>query len=418
MEKIKVAYFRTQFWFGLEIGGSVSHTIGVLKGFKENKCDLKVFSNEHFLEIENYNHFVLQPRLFKNRFVEIGELLYNFYAQKEFGQRLKEYNPTFIYHRFSSKTFFVCRLAKKLHIPIVLEFNGSGYWLSIFSIYKKNFAKRFLNNVFRKRILRLIEHYNFKNSTLIIAVSVALKNGLLGMGIPEEKIMVIPNGVDIDKFDHRILSSDQSQRLKKDLKISKDKKIVGFVGTFGPWHGIENLVSAVHKITEDDKNSDIIFLLIGDGALKRFAMDKIGRFKNVIFVGSISYSKIQYYLSICDVLVSPHSSQPDGKEFIGSPTKIFEYMAMGKGIVASNLGQIGEILENEKMAILIKPGDTEALVNGILMLMANKKLRLRLGKNAIEEVYNNYTWDINIRKLLTFMIKKEYCSNSIGEFYC
>jgi hypothetical protein len=67
MKKIKVAYFRTYFWFGLEAGGSVSRTAGVMKGFKDNNCDVKIFSNEHFLGIKNYNHYVLTPIIFKKK---------------------------------------------------------------------------------------------------------------------------------------------------------------------------------------------------------------------------------------------------------------------------------------------------------------------------------------------------------------
>jgi len=410
MKKIKVAYFRTQFWFGLEIGGSVSHTIGVLKGFKENNCDLKIFSNEYFLRIKKYNHYVIQPGLFKKRFLEIGELLYNFYAQRDFREKIKEYNPNFIYQRFSSNTFFVCRLAKKLGIPIILEVNGFGDWLSNFDIYRKNLLKRFLNNIFRKKILCLIENYNFKNSSMIVTVSKVIKNNLTEIGVPEEKILVIPNGVDTNKFDYRISGSDQSKRIKKKLKIGKESRVVGFVGTFGPWHGIENLVSAVSKIEENNKNKDLIFLLIGSGILKRYAVDKIGKFNNVIFTGNIPYSKIQYYFSICDILVSPHSLQPDSKEFIGSPTKVFEYMAVGKGIVASDLGQIGEVLENNRTAVLVEPGNIEELAKGILRLVNDKKLRLRLGRNAAKEVRKKYTWYINIRKLLIFMNENKILS--------
>jgi glycosyltransferase involved in cell wall biosynthesis len=194
--------------------------------------------------------------------------------------------------------------------------------------------------------------------------------------------------------------SNQSKEIKKELRIDRDKKVVGFVGTFGPWHCIENLVYAISKIKDKSRDKDIIFLLMGDGVLKRYAVDKIGKFDNVIFTGNIPYSKIQYYLSICDVLVSPHSLQPGGRKFIGSPTKIFEYMEMGKGIVASNLGQIGEVLENKRTAILVELNNIDELVNGILKLADDKEMRLKLGISAAREVREKYTWGRNIKKLL------------------
>jgi len=401
--KIRVAYFRTQFWFGLEMGGSVSHTLGVLKGFKENNCDVKIFSNDYFLGIEDHNHFVIKPGLFRRRLLEVGEFLYNLYTLKRFKREVEKYGPDFVYHRYSSKTFFVCRLAKSLGIPIVLEVNSYRDWLSIFGIYRKNILKKFLNNVFRKKLLRLIEEYDFKNSSMIVVVSKVVKNSLIEIGIPGEKILVIPNAADIDKFNPRISGSNISKNLRKELNIGKNNIVLGFVGTFGPWHGIEHLVSAIERIERDNKNKDIIFLLMGDGVLRKYAVDRIDRFSNVMFTGSVPYTKIQNYLSICDILVSPHGLQPDGKEFIGSPTKLFEYMAMGKGIVASDLGQIGEVLKNGRTAILVKPGNIEELAGGILKLVDDEKLRSKLGRNAATEVCNKYTWDKNIKKLLNFM---------------
>jgi glycosyltransferase involved in cell wall biosynthesis len=149
---------------------------------------------------------------------------------------------------------------------------------------------------------------------------------------------------------------------------------------------------------------------MGEGILKKYTVDRIGRFNNVIFTGSVSYLKIQDYLSICDILVSPHGLQPDGKEFIGSPTKLFEYMAMGKSIVASELGQIGEILKDNETAILVEPGNIEDLSGGILRLVYDEKLRLRLGSNAAREIQSKYTWGGNIKRLLSFIAVKKIAS--------
>jgi glycosyltransferase involved in cell wall biosynthesis len=85
-----------------------------------------------------------------------------------------------------------------------LEVNGFGDWISIFDIYKKNLLKNFLNNIFRRKVIYLIENYNFKNSSVIVTPSVVLRNNLMEIGIPKEKILVIPNGVDVKKFDYRI----------------------------------------------------------------------------------------------------------------------------------------------------------------------------------------------------------------------
>jgi glycosyltransferase involved in cell wall biosynthesis len=175
--------------------------------------------------------------------------------------------------------------------------------------------------------------------------------------------------------------------------------VVGFVGTFGPWHGIPQLTQAIDKILKEQLLPDTHFLLMGDGRFRPEMERQIGYSRDVTFTGTVPYSEIQDYLAICDVLVSPHNPQVDGGEFFGSPTKVFEYMAMGKGIVASNLGQIGEILSHGS-AILVEPGTVKELTQGIIKLVMDEDLRKQLGKRARERVVANYTWEKNTSRLI------------------
>jgi glycosyltransferase involved in cell wall biosynthesis len=92
------------------------------------------------------------------------------------------------------------------------------------------------------------------------------------------------------------------------------------------------------------------------------------------------------------VLASPHVANPDGTPFFGSPTKLFEYMAMGKGIVASNLDQIGEVLQHGRTAWLVAPGDEGGLADGLKRLIDDPSLRETLGAEARREVVARYTW--------------------------
>ena len=105
-------------------------------------------------------------------------------------------------------------------------------------------------------------------------------------------------------------------------------------------------------------------------------------------------------MAACDILVSPHVPNPDGTPFFGSPTKLFEYMAMGKGIVASDLDQIGEVLRHNKTAWLVKPGDINALMMGLKTLIDNSELRERLGKTARQEAIAKHTWKEHTGKIV------------------
>ena len=98
------------------------------------------------------------------------------------------------------------------------------------------------------------------------------------------------------------------------------------------------------------------------------------------------------HLAASDVLVSPHVPNADGSPFFGSPTKLFEYMAAGKAIIASDLEQIGDVLRDD-LAVLVTPGDSDDLARALRDLAANPARRAELGARARARVLEQYTWD-------------------------
>ena len=125
--------------------------------------------------------------------------------------------------------------------------------------------------------------------------------------------------------------------------------------------------------------------MIGDGitmSLVKRNVDKFSIKENCILTGLIPQEEGPEYLAACDILVASHKPNPDGTPFFGSPTKLFEYMATGKGIVASNLNQIGEVLKHDQTAWLVKPGDVESLMEGLKVLIDDRDRRKRLGQAA------------------------------------
>jgi len=265
--------------------------------------------------------------------------------------------------------------------------------------------KRFFQRFLLYRIIRKIENYNLKKASIIAAVSEPLRQDLISAGVDDKKIIVNPNGYDSKRFRHSIAYSDISRNIRE--KIGNEKVIIGFCGTFGPWHGIPQLEEAIYRIIESNVINNFHFLIIGDGGeLKKNMERKLSGYDNLSFVGNIEYSKVHDYLAICDILVSPHNPPADSREFFGSPTKIFEYMGMGKAIVASDLGQIVKILRDKETAILVPPGDVDKLIDAIVLLARNPELRSRLGDNASKEA-PRYSWDKNIERLLAIVKEKE-----------
>ncbi|KAF0213252.1 MAG: group 1 glycosyl transferase, partial [bacterium] len=120
----------------------------------------------------------------------------------------------------------------------------------------------------------------------------------------------------------------------------------------------------------------------------------------VTFTGRLSHRLVPSYLDACDILVSPHVPMEDGSDFFGSPTKLFEYMAMAKPIVASRLGQIADVIEDGKNGYLIEPANVAMLVEVLTKLSAKPSDCKVLGAQAREDVIANYTWKRNAGRVL------------------
>jgi Glycosyl transferases group 1 len=119
-----------------------------------------------------------------------------------------------------------------------------------------------------------------------------------------------------------------------------------------------------------------------------------------VFTGLVPQEEGPAYLAACDVLSSPHVPNPDGTPFFGSPTKLFEYMAMGRGIVASDLDQIGEVLDHGRTAWLVPPGEVDALADGLRRLIDDPELRGALGSAARREAVTRHTWREHTRRTI------------------
>ena len=177
--------------------------------------------------------------------------------------------------------------------------------------------------------------------------------------------------------------------------------VVGFSGTFGRWHGIPTLAEALAPVLES--RPQVRWLLIGDGPLRHLVDKAIrthGLDGRVCLPGLVPHAEMPAYLAACDVLVSPHGRQADGGEFFGSPTKLFEYMAAGRPIVASRVGQIGDVLQDGESALLVPPDDPQALCDAILRLVDDACLRSRLGERARGAAVERHSWRQNAERVL------------------
>ncbi|SEO72290.1 glycosyltransferase family 4 protein [Propionispora vibrioides] len=394
-------YLRTVFWFNLAAGGSVGHTAGVINSLRKY-IELHVISNDNLIGVKEDIQIIRPSSSLSNFFpLHIRELLYNF----KLILNLKEIKSDFIYQRYSGGSFIGAYLAKKYHIPFVLEFNSSDVWkIKNWNVQPKSFLFSIVKYLYKKIIqlplVKFVEHYNLKYADIIVVVSEVLKEDLILSGVNSSKILVNPNGVDIKHFS----SNKQGMEIKEKYGLGS-KIVVGFIGTFGQWHGVLELARAISYFYKHNRHlqEKVKFLLVGDGVLlakTKSIIAKDSLADKVIFTGLVPQQEAVSYLDACDILVSPHIQNPDGTKFFGSPTKLFEYMAMAKGIVASDLEQIGEILSHNETGYLTEPGNIIQIAEGIKVLVEDEALRNKMGLKAREYVSRYYTWEQHVLRIL------------------
>lgn len=387
----KVAYLRAHF-YRVILGGTLAHTRGVIEGFEKNGYRVSFLSTDRISGMEAHEKFhLIRPlALFKN-FGEIRELAYNLgMIWNAFGILRRE-NPDFLYHRHTGFCLGPLVLAKILRKPLILEFNSSDYARA--KLWKDR-------RYYFPGLLQRIERLNLARADLVVAVSEVLKNQIIE-AVPEAggRVILNPNGVNPDKFAPDVLGHE----IRAKLKIDPDKVVVGHAGTFMPYHGVDVLAKSIVELSRQIGPDRVCFLFLGAGKLeedvKKLLSDN-GCASSARFAGAIPFDDIQDYLGACDVLVAPNYIPSPGVGFYWSPIKIFEYMAMGKAIIASRIGQISDVLVDGEDSLLVPPGDVGALTAAMLRAVKDPELCSRIGDNARRKVVVHYTWRQNVLNVL------------------
>ena len=376
---------------GTQAGGASTHINGFINAVKAEGAKVRVISNDQIAGLDDARvPLTLVPLeatgLTRSAFDLRNNLIFTSGALATIGDP----PPDFIYQRYSRFTWAGVAASLSFERPLFLEYNGSEVWVG-----------KYWDEAGMFDLLERFEKLNLRAAARIFVVSDVERNNLLRAAVPEHKIVVNPNGVDVDRFRPGIGGKD----IRIELGVDADEQLVGFVGTFGPWHGVLELAKAIAIIP---RSVPVKFLLVGAGKLKSEMEQTIreaGFDDRVIFTGSIAHDRVPPLLDACDILVAPHIPLADGSDFFGSPTKLFEYMAMGKGIVASRLGQIGDVLNHEETALLVEPGNVNELASAMMRLAGSKELRERLGNNARRVAIEKFTWRHNARRVLDAYIE-------------
>jgi glycosyltransferase involved in cell wall biosynthesis len=409
----RILYLKANLWYGSKVGGSVGHVAGVVNGFNRLGCKVDLITavppvmldpEIAFHQIQSLTAYSLPYETNVYRFNQSLE-------HQSFTMPLQQ--PDFIYQRFSIANYSGVLLSKKIKTPLVIEYNGSEVWIA----NNWGIPHRYQELAVKAEMVCL------QHAHLIVVVAEALRDELISKEVDPNRILVYPNCIDPVVFNPERFTGPETNQVRSRHGISPDAIVATFIGTFGNWHGIERLAEAIHRMVDADeswlKEHRLHFLLIGDGVKMGTVREILAGEKYQLYytlTGLVPQDKAPEYLAASDIFLSPHIPNPDGSRFFGSPTKLFEYMAMERGIVASDLEQIGEILkdslrasvlpkappadETHELAVLCKPGDIGELISGIRFLTENTLWRKHLGMNARKEVLAKYTWNRHVSAIL------------------
>lgn len=238
----------------------------------------------------------------------------------------------------------------------------------------------------RYRLTRMLETYVFKQADAITTICEGLRSDIAARGIPAEKITVIPNAVDIDKFSYG-MAADPG--LKAQLGL-QDKVVLGFIGSFYAYEGLSLLLDALPAIVE--KQPDTRLLLVGGGpqeALLKQKTKDLGLDRHVIFTGRVPHDQVQDYYNLVDIFVYPRLSMR--LTDLVTPLKPLEAMAQGRLVVASDVGGHKELIQHQYNGYLFKANDVEDLATTVLNLLIQPQQWENLresGRLYVEETRN------------------------------
>jgi uncharacterized protein (TIGR03437 family) len=316
---------------------------------------------------------------------ELVQLLYNVFAVAWLLWKVRRGGVDFIYERYSLFNFAGVLTAKFSRRPIILEVNSP-----------QALEQAMEKEIRAAKFARWAERVVCNAATRVIVVSGPLARILKANGVRESKLTLMPNGVNLEQ-----LRSVSGAALRKSLGL-EGKVVIGFVGWFRKWHGLEFLLQTFQEARLASRGA--VLLLIGDGPINgqlRAYTEAHGLGESVIFSGPIPHERISPYLDVIDIAVQPAANP------YCCPMKILEYMGLGKAIIAPQQENIQELLCTGEQAVLFDPGNSEALGVALASLIEDAEKRQRLGRKALERIYQRgLLWTRNAEAVVR-MVERE-----------
>ena len=245
----------------------------------------------------------------------------------------------------------------------------------------------------RYRLTRALETKVFKQADAVTCICEGLRRDIVERGIPAEKITVIPNAVDIDKFQW----IDQRDRELETQLGLQGKTVLGFLGSFYAYEGLDLLLNAAAKLAS--RQPDLRVLLVGGGpqeAALKAQVQALGLQDRVIFTGRVPHAQVNRYYSLVDVLV--YARHKMRLTDLVTPLKPLEAMAQGKLVLASDVGGHQELIRDGYNGFLFPAGDTAALADSIERVLAVRAQWPTLLQNGRHYVDTERNWANSVQR--------------------
>lgn len=315
---------------------------------------------------------------------ELAELSYNLLAYRRIQKAIGKFKPDLIYHRYNTFCDAALRAAKQSGTPFFLEVN------SPMAYERKNHGHGLVfSELASKR-----EGTICRESDHVFAVSTPLRDYLVEeYQIESNRISVLPNGANPDTFACRSMIENESSNLREQLGIADGHRVVGFTGFLREWHGVAMLCRAFSKL---DANS-VHLLLVGDGPSEsniRAIVKRLNIQDRVTITGRIPHDQVARHVGLMDVAVSPKAT------FYASPMKILEYMAMGVVVIAPDMPNIRDLLDDGVNGLLFEPGNVTALATALTHLICDPEKRAEMGRANRNKVLEEFNWNTNARTII------------------
>jgi glycosyltransferase involved in cell wall biosynthesis len=309
---------------------------------------------------------------------EVMELAYSWVAYRRLAHEYHSFKPDLLYERYNLHMIAGALLAKRYKLPLFLEVNAP-------LVHERSLH----GGLALRWLASWSEGFAWRAADYVLPVTQILAGFVKDYGVPESKIAVIPNGINEAHFSN----TPTPEQAKAALGL-EGRLVLGFTGYVRDWHGVDKVV---RWMADERSPATAHLLVVGDGPareeLERLAQE-LGVSERVTFTGVVARKDVPSHVAAFDIALQP------AVVAYASPLKLFEYLFLGKAVLAPDAPNLREVLEDAHNALLFSPDQPGSLEAALLRLCEDAQLRADLGKHAHQSIAERqFTWQCNARKV-------------------